>query len=195
MIAQLNGILALKSAEKIVIDVQGVGYEITCPLTIIERLPTQGESCQLVIKTYVREDQITLFGFSSFEERRLFEMLTSVSGIGPRLGIACLSGMDATGLKESIITGNIKRLSSIPGIGKKTAERMVLELRVKFEKSFVIDQVKPDQIPLIEDLTSALLNLGYKQKEIDQYLEGLGDEAAQCTFEDLLKGALSAFTF
>ena len=195
MIAQLSGILALKSAEKIVIDVQGVGYEITCPLTIIERLPTQGESCQLVIKTYVREDQITLFGFSSFEERRLFEMLTSVSGIGPRLGIACLSGMDATGLKESIITGNIKRLSSIPGIGKKTAERMVLELRVKFEKSFVIDQVKPDQIPLIEDLTSALLNLGYKQKEIDQYLEGLGDEAAQCTFEDLLKGALSAFTF
>ena len=122
-------------------------------------------------------------------------MLTSVSGIGPRLGIACLSGMDAMGLKESIVTGNIKRLSSIPGIGKKTAERMVLELRVKFEKSFVIDQVKPDQIPLIEDLTSALLNLGYKQKEIDQYIKGLGDEVAQCTFEDLLKGALSAFTF
>ena len=72
---------------------------------------------------------------------------------------------------------------------------MVLELRVKFEKSFVIDQVKPDQLPLIEDLTSALLNLGYKQKEINQYIEGLGDDLAQCTFEDLLKGALSAFTF
>ena len=195
MIAQLKGILSLKSAERIVIDVHGVGYEMTCPLTVIERLPAQGDECTLVIKTYVREDQITLFGFSSFEERRLFEMLTSVSGIGPRLGIACLSGMDSSGLKEAIVTGNIKRISSIPGIGKKTAERMVLELRVKFEKSFVLDQVKPDQVPLIEDLTSALLNLGYKQKEIDRYIESRGDEIAQCSFEDLLKGALSAFTF
>lgn len=126
MIGQLSGRLAIKSAEFIIVDVGGVGYELTCPLTVIERLPAEGASCTLTIKTYVREDQITLFGFSSFEERRLFEHLTSVSGIGPRLAVACLSGMDADRIKEAIITGNTKRISTIPGIGKKTAERMGL---------------------------------------------------------------------
>ena len=195
MIGQLTGTLALKSAEFIIIDAGGVGYELTCPLTVIEKLPLEGERCTVAVKTYVREDQITLFGFSSFQERRLFEHLTSVSGIGPRLAVACLSGMEADQLKEAVITSNIKRISSVPGIGKKTAERMVLELRAKFEKSFAFTEAQPDGDPVLSDLKSALSNLGYKSKEIQIYLDEVKDNAKEMTFEDLLKGALSRFTF
>ena len=195
MIGQLCGILSVKSAEMIILDVGGVGYELTCPLTTIERLPAEGEKCTLTVKTHVREDQITLFGFSSLGERRLFEHLTSVSGIGPRLAVACLSGMDSEQIKGAIITGNVKQLSSIPGIGKKTAERMILELRVKFEKAFSLTEAQPQSGPILNDLQSALLNLGYKQREIQKYLDDVKDKAADMSFEELLKGALSHFTF
>jgi holliday junction DNA helicase RuvA len=195
MIGYLNGTLKHKGAELLILDVQGVGYELTCPLTTIERLPAEGERCELTVKTYVREDQITLFGFSSFEERRLFESLTSVSGIGPRLAVSCLSGLDADKLKEAIITGNIKRISSIPGIGKKTAERMVLELRAKFEKSFALSAAQPSLGGHLSDLRSALLNLGYKSKDVDAYLDEVKAEAGELTFEELLKGALAKFAF
>ena len=195
MIGYLQGTLKHKGAELLIINVGGVGYELTCPLTTIERLPAEGEPCELTIKTYVREDQITLFGFSSLEERRLFEALTSVSGIGPRLAVSCLSGLDADQLKEAIITGNIKRISSIPGIGKKTAERMVLELRAKFEKSFALSQAEPSLAGHLSDLQSALINLGYKAKDVDAYLQEVKDEAGAMSFEELLKGALARFAF
>lgn len=195
MIGYLRGILKNKGAELLMIDVNGVGYELTCPLTTIDRLPAEGEMCELTVKTYVREDQITLFGFSSFEERRLFESLTSVSGIGPRLAVACLSGMDAQELKEAVITGNTKRISSIPGIGKKTAERMVLELRIKFEKSFSLSLAQPSLSGHLSDLRSALLNLGYKATEVDQYLNDIKEQAGNMSFEELLQGALRRFSF
>lgn len=195
MIGFLRGTLKYKGAELLILDVSGVGYELTCPLTTIDRLPAEGEGCELMVKTYVREDQITLFGFSSLEERRLFESLTSVSGIGPRLAVACLSGMNADALKEAIITGNVKRISTIPGIGKKTAERVILELRVKFEKSFSLSAAQPSLSGHLSDLRSALLNLGYKAKEVDLHLEEIKDSAGAMSFEELLQGALRRFTF
>jgi Holliday junction DNA helicase RuvA len=195
MIGYLRGTLKYKGAELLVLDVNGVGYELTCPLTTIDKLPSEGEACELTVKTYVREDQITLFGFSSLEERRLFESLTSVSGIGPRLAVACLSGMDAEALKDAVITGNVKRISTIPGIGKKTAERMVLELRAKFEKSFSLSVAQPSLSGHLSDLRSALLNLGYKATEVDRYLHEVKGEAGEMSFEELLQGALRRFTF
>ena len=195
MIGFLRGTLQYKGAELLVLDVQGVGYELTCPLTTIDKLPSEGEPCELTVKTYVREDQITLFGFSSLEERRLFESLTTVSGIGPRLAVACLSGMDAEALKDAVITGNVKRISTIPGIGKKTAERMVLELRVKFEKSFSLSVAQPSLSGHLSDLRSALLNLGYKATAVDQYLHEIKEQAGEMSFEELLQGALRRFTF
>jgi len=195
MIGYLRGILRHKGAELLIIDVAGVGYELTCPLTTIDRLPAEGEECELTVKTHVREDQITLFGFSSLEERRLFESLTTVSGIGPRLGVACLSGMDAAQLKEAIITGNTKRIATIPGIGKKTAERMVLELRVKFEKSFALSAAQPSLSGQLSDLRSALINLGYKAAAVDKHLDEIKDSAAEMSFEELLQGALRRFAF
>jgi len=195
MIGYLRGTLKYKGAELLVLDVNGVGYELTCPLTTIDKLPSEGEPCELTVKTHVREDQITLFGFSSLEERRLFESLTSVSGIGPRLAVACLSGMDAEALKDAVITGNVKRISTIPGIGKKTAERMVLELRAKFEKSFSLSVAQPSLSGHLSDLRSALLNLGYKATEVDRYLHEVKGEAGEMSFEELLQGALRRFTF
>jgi Holliday junction DNA helicase RuvA len=195
MIGQLRGTLSHKSAELLIIEVGGVGYELTCPLTTLEKLPAVGEGCTLSVKTYVREDQITLFGFSSFEERRLFEALTTVSGIGPRLAIACLSGLDAEALKVAIITGDVKRISSIPGIGRKTADRMILELRAKFEKHFPLEAAQPQAVTQLNDLQSALLNLGYKSKEVEEYINEIRPRAPEMTFEELLKGALARFAF
>ncbi|MBM4291498.1 MAG: Holliday junction branch migration protein RuvA [Deltaproteobacteria bacterium] len=195
MIGQLRGTLSHKGAERLIIDVGGVGYELTCPLTTLERLPAAGEQCVVSVKTYVREDQITLFGFSSLEERRLFEALTTVSGIGPRLAVACLSGLDAEALKVAIITGDARRISSVPGIGRKTADRMILELRAKLEKHFPLEAARPEAASQLSDLQSALLNLGYKPKDVDDYLSEVRPRAAELTFEELLKGALARFAF
>ncbi len=197
MIGRLRGELVYKDSEQVLIDVNGVGYELCCPLTTIEHLPLIGETCVISVKTYVREDQITLFGFNNDAEKKLFEQLTSVSGIGPKLAIACLSGLTANQIKESIITANIKNLSGIPGIGKKTAERMVLELRAKFEKTYAIKEASLTtgvHSQLLE-LQSALKNLGYKEKEIDMVCAELKDKANQVTLEELLREALNKLIF
>ena len=121
MIGRLTGNLIEKSAESVLLDVNGVGYELTCPLTVIEQLPSLNERCSLCVQTRVREDRITLFGFQSSEERGLFRALTAVSGIGPRLAIACMSGLDAEALQRAIITGGYKATVICPGDRK--AER------------------------------------------------------------------------
>lgn len=188
MIGRLEGTVLDKTAEGVLLGVGGVGYEVQCPLTVIDRLPRKGQSCALSIHTHVREDQITLFGFNDLDQRRLFRQLIGVSGIGPRLGIACLSGLDADALVGAIANDNIKLLSSVPGIGKRTAERIVLELRDKV--AAVPGQAAAPQTPLIDDLQSALRNLGYKQRDIDKLVADLGDEAAKLDFEGLLREAL-----
>ncbi len=197
MIGRLSGILLEKTAESVLLDVQGVGYELLCPLTTIEKMPKSGEHCTLAVKTYVREDQITLFGFNDMRERKLFEELTSVSGIGPKLAVACLSGLNADQIREAIITANVKNLSSIPGIGKKTAERMVLELRSKFEKSYAVREavIVGDEGSGILALQSALKNLGYKEKEIDSVVGQLREKAQHLSLEELIREALTLLIF
>lgn len=195
MIGMLRGSVYVRSAEFVMIDVQGVGYELTCPLTTIEQLPEVGNECILFIKTHVREDQITLFGFTTLSQRRLFEHLTSVSGVGPRLALACLSGMDEQGIVKAVINGDGKRLSSVPGIGKRTAERIILDLRPKFEKAYPLTEAMPDAIPLLDDLRSALLNLGYPVSTVNAYLDEITPQVNELNFDELLRGALSRFAF
>jgi len=131
MIAHLSGTLLAKQATSVILDVGGVGYEVTIPLSTFYDLEDAGASIQLRIYTYVREDALQLFGFKTARERELFLKLITVSGIGPKLGITMLSGMSADEIIASIRTNNLARLTSIPGVGRKTAERLVIELRDK----------------------------------------------------------------
>src|SRR5258706_1056132 len=133
MIAHLRGTLLEKHPNLVIVDVQGVGYEITIPVSAFSSLPEKGQPVQLHIHTHVREDALALFGFISAADKTLFEKLITVSGIGPKLSVTTLSGLTATDLVAAIRSGAIDQLVRIPGVGKKTAERMGLELRDKFE--------------------------------------------------------------
>jgi Holliday junction DNA helicase RuvA subunit/crossover junction endodeoxyribonuclease RuvC len=135
MIGRLSGTLVQKQVEAVVIDVGGVGYEVLCPLTVLERLPPEGATCVLSIHTHVREDQISLFGFSTPDERALFRQLIAVTGIGPKLAVACLSGLKAEAFARAVVDNDLKKLSGIPGVGKRTAERLVLELKDKLART------------------------------------------------------------
>ncbi|MCA9540439.1 MAG: Holliday junction branch migration protein RuvA, partial [Myxococcales bacterium] len=177
MIGRLRGEVAEKTAEGVVLDVGGVGYEVRCPLTVLDRLPRVSQACTLAIHTHVREDQITLFGFHDDEERRLFRLLIGVSGIGPRLALACLSGLDAEAFAAAVANEDVRRLSSIPGIGKRTAERVVLELKEKIGR--LPGRPATGGSPALADLESALGNLGYRPKEVEQLVAALGPQAAQ----------------
>ena len=195
MIGYLKGQVAVRKADLIILDVNGVGYELCCPLTTVEKLPNSGEPAEVFVKTHVREDQITLFGFSSLDQRKLFEYLTSVSGVGPRLALACLSGIIEKELVAAIVNGEVKRLSSVPGIGKRTAERIILDLRPKFEKAYPLNEAIADASPVLEDLKSALLNLNYPTAQVNGYIEDMKEEAKKLTFDELLRGAIARFTF
>ena len=192
MIGMLEGEIANKGAEGILLKVGGIGYDVLCPLTVIDRVPRRGEKCTLSIHTHVREDQITLFGFIDDDQRQLFRLLISVSGIGPKIGLACLSGMSADDLSAAIANADIKRLSGVPGIGKRTAERMVVELK---DKVFSSTPGRPAvEHRMLDDLQSALKNLGYKTKDVDQLIADLGQDAGNMSFEALLKEALRKLT-
>lgn len=187
MIGRLEGLVIDKSAEGVLVGVGGVGYEVACPLTVIDRLPRKGATCVLSIHTHVREDQITLYGFSDESERRLFRQLIAVSGVGPKLALACLSGLDADALAVAIASEDVKKLSSVPGIGKRTAERLILELKGKVG---IMPGRAVAKTHHVDDLESALRNLGYKPREIEQLVVDLGEDAARLDFESLLREAL-----
>ena len=187
MIGRLKGVVAEKGMESILIDVGGVGYDVHCPLTVLERLPRAGDAITLSIHTYVREDQLTLFGFVDDTQRTLFRQLISISGVGPKIGLACLSGMDADTLSGAIAAGDVKRLSTIPGLGKRTSERIILELK---EKMGGFAGAVPAQNAVLDDLQSALVNLGYKAKSVDKLMAELASKADSMSFEELLKEAL-----
>lgn len=190
MIGRLRGEVAFKSVEGAVIDVGGVGYDVRCPLTVVDRLPRVGEACTLSIHTHVREDQLVLYGFNNDDERALFRALTAVSGIGPKLALACLGGMDADTLTRAIVDEDIKRLSTIPGVGKRTAERIALELHEKL-RGHVSTAARPEPLPdHLSDLESALRNLGYKPRDVEKLVEGLRAQAEGMDFEALLREAL-----
>jgi Holliday junction DNA helicase RuvA len=191
MIGRLSGTLVQKQVEAVVIDVGGVGYEVLCPLTVLERLPPEGATCVLSIHTHVREDQISLFGFSTPDERALFRQLIAVTGIGPKLALACLSGLKAEAFARAVVDNDLKKLSGIPGVGKRTAERLVLELKDKLARTTLGGAAVPAPRTVhLDDLQSALCNLGYRAKDVETLVAQLSKESAETSFEGLLREAL-----
>lgn len=194
MIALLTGTLAHKSPDFIILDVNGVGYRVQIPFSTYYALPDGGSKVSLNIYTHVKEDAINLYGFRTMEEKEMFQLLISVSGIGPKLGNGILSNVEAEHLSDALIRGDLARLSAIPGIGKKTAERLVLELREKVKKLHA-GAVRPELAStgstrdIRNDVISALVNLGYKEAIVQKAVEEI-DVAADASVESVLKQAL-----
>jgi Holliday junction DNA helicase RuvA len=196
MIAHLRGLLLSKSPNLIVVECAGVGYEVAISVATFSALPDEGVSAALHIYTNVREDQIALFGFAELTEKRLFEKLLTISGIGPKLAITVLSGISAERLVSAIRSGDHATLTRIPGIGKKTAERVVLELKDKLEALAAptsFEEITPHG-PAGDDAISALVNLGYQrpvaQKAVEAALQR--DPELSADFEGLFRAAMSA---
>jgi len=194
MIAGLKGRVFLKDLDRIVIDVHGVRYECMVSQTTLHSLPDIGEEADLLVHTHLREDALVLFGFNSEREKRLFHELTGVSGIGPKLALTILSGMSDIELAQALVNGDVARLTSIPGIGKKTAERMVVELKDKLAKTMaLIPEPVSGSVRFRDEetLAAALANLGYKPKEVDKIIERLASQyGPDSRVEDLLRAAL-----
>ena len=193
MIAYLSGKLLSKQPNQVIVDVNGVGYEVHVPLSTFYELGEIGSLVQLRIYTHVREDTIALFGFKSANEKLMFEQVTSISGIGPKLGITILSGMPVEELVAAIRQSNLARLTSIPGIGKKTAERLVVELRDKLAKTVPTgEQTAAQSVSQPqEDVISALVNLGYAKPSAEKAVQTVvSTSKTDPAFEELLRTAL-----
>ncbi len=198
MIAHLRGLLLTKSPNQALIECAGVGYDVAISVATFTALPPEGQEARLHIYTRVAEDALALFGFFDRQEKRLFEKLLTISGIGPKLAITVLSGIDASRLVTAIRSGDHAALVKIPGIGKKTAERVVLELKDKLDdlaQAPIPTSNSPAPAgPTAEDALSALINLGYPrpiaQKAIDSALQR--DPAIASAFEPLFRAALAA---
>lgn len=194
MIAHLSGTLLEKQVQRLVVDVGGVGYEVIVPLSTFYAAGEPGARVALRVHTHVREDALQLFGFSTPLELQLFERLISVNGVGPKLALAVLSGIEALDLVTAIRQADVVRLTRIPGVGKKTAERIIVELRDRLPKVLVAEvagSVPPASEDLLrDDLVSALANLGYHQQAIDKVLERVLKDQPAPQFEDALRAAL-----
>ena len=201
MIAHLSGTLLSKQPNSVILDVGGVGYEVNIPVSTFYDLEDEGSSVKLRIYTHVREDTLQLFGFKTTRERELFLKVISVSGIGPSLGIKLLSGMSADEMIASIRTNNLAKLTLIPGIGRKTAERLVMELRDKvatlasteLEEEFGSkDSGGPatTEDSMRADVLSALLNLGYQRSSAEKAVNAAVDEGGEISVEVILRRSL-----
>ena len=193
MIAHLRGTLLAKHPNQAIVETHGVGYDVVIAVPTFSELPATGTEVALHIHTHVREDALNLYGFLRLNEKHLFEKLLTVSGIGPKLAITILSGMPVDEMVGAIRSGDVARLTRIPGIGKKTAERMVLELRDKLPATTGTAEVSMAAAsPVEEDVLSALVNLGYQRAAAEKALQvaSLGDKAAQ-SFDALFREALS----
>jgi holliday junction DNA helicase RuvA len=190
MIAHLRGRLISKHPNHAIVEAGGVGYEVNISIPTFSGLPALGSEISLFIYTHVREDTLALFGFLKPEDKQLFEKLLSVSGIGPKLAITILSGMAADTMVAAIRGNNVALLTRIPGIGKKTAERMVLELRDKLA-SFGASETVPTILPLEEDVISALVNLGYQRGLVEKTLGQLAKGPDE-SFDALFRKSLAA---
>lgn len=220
MIEYLSGKILSRLPHSVIIDVNGVGYGVEMPLSALCDMPPPGGTIQLWIDTYVREDSLRLFGFPNFEDKQAFLMLRSVSGIGPKIALAILSTLDAKSLRQTVLNNKIGLLESVPGIGRRTAEKLILELKPKMERqSFAVNvsgdssskqSSKPrsaaslssidgleddtDKLnSLLGDVRSALENLGYKEKEINPIIHQIirnPDMDGSIEFQGLLKTAL-----
>ena len=195
MIAQLKGQLAQKSPVSVVVDVAGVGYLVHTPLSTYYSLPGLGDEVSLKIHTHVREDAIKLFGFLTAEEQQIFEKLIGISKVGPKLALTILSGMAPDELMTAVMNQDVARLSTIPGIGKKTAERLTLEMQDKFsDLNFVASHPAASQAThgVLDDALSALVNLGYRKPEAEKALKALWDPSKEdMPLEKLIKESLN----
>jgi Holliday junction DNA helicase RuvA len=193
MIAHLRGQLIDKHPNQAIVEAGGVGYDVTITVPTFSDLPALGSEVTLHIHTHVREDALALFGFLRVEEKQLFERLIQVSGIGPKLAVTILSGMAVKDMVGAIRGGDVTRLTRIPGIGKKTAERMVLELRDKLD-NFGEAMPAATTSPIEQDVLSALVNLGYQRAAVERALTSarrtLGTGAPE--FDGLFREALNA---
>ena len=200
MIARLSGVVEEKSEDTLVVDVNGVGYRVNMSLLTLTRAPREGERVKLRIQTVVREDAFDLFGFLDADEEELFKLLTSVSHVGPKTAIGVLSGIEPGDLAEAIRTGNVNRLKSIHGVGKKTSERLVVELKEKVTSVGNARALKSGAIPNIvqpgdtnSELLSALLNLGYKQAQAERLAQQANEKLGEgAELEALVREALKA---
>ena len=201
MIAHLNGRLLSKEATSVIVDVAGVGYEVSIPFSTFYEVGEVGSNVELRIYTHVKEDALQLYGFKTLLERQLFINLLSVSGVGPKIGIALLSGMSADELVNSIKNNNLARLTAVPGVGRKTAERLVVDLREKMT-TLAASQVEQEadgrsdsSIPLSDDdvraqALSGLLNLGYQKSAAEKAIDSALSEDGEATVESVLRRGL-----
>lgn len=195
MIGRLSGIVLEKRPDRAVIDASGVGYELHVPLGTFAALPAVGERGSLHVHTHVREDALLLFGFATPAEKALFERLITVAGIGPRLALAVLSGLPLPELVGAIAASNVKRLSSIPGVGKKLAERLGVELKDKVAgilpaSSAAPVEAAPEPGGLLEDAVGALLNLGYRKPQAEAAVRAASGSVEAGDLPALLSAAL-----
>jgi Holliday junction DNA helicase RuvA len=196
MIGHLRGTVLEKHPNEVVIEAAGVGYEVQIPISTYTTLPSAGATVALRIHTHVREDALVLFGFATTEEKAVFEKLISVSGIGPRLAITVLSGLPTPDLIGAIRTGDVARLVRIPGVGKKTAERIVLELKDKLAAIEVAGAVPAQQTgpaftALEQDVLSALQNLGCSRAAAEGAVRKVSERGAPEGFEPFFRAAMA----
>lgn len=196
MIGLLRGRLLEKRPNQVILDVSGVGYLVAVPLSTFAAVGELHGEVTLLIHTHVREDALSLYGFLSQREKHLFELLLGASGVGPSLALKILSGMNVEDLVPAIRTGDLARLTKIPGVGRKTAERMVVELKDKLE-TVAAEAEKPaaaSPAGVQADVKSALINLGYDERAADSAVAKAKRESGAATFEKLLRVTLSALS-
>jgi Holliday junction DNA helicase RuvA len=192
VIAHLAGRVLKKAPQEVVVDVGGVGYRVLIPVSTFYRVGDAGAAVSLLVHTHVREDALQLFGFATEEEQALFERLIEVAGVGPKLAVNILSGIEAADLVEALRAGDLARLTRIPGVGRKTAERLVVELKDKMPAVASVGKAVAAAPPASpkEDLLSALANLGYSRGEAEKGVDRALREDGSGRFEDLLRRAL-----
>lgn len=198
MIARLTGLLAHKAPATILIDVSGVGYELSISQTTFHHLPGAGETVSVEVYTHVREDQLVLFGFWNHLEKSLFQKLITVSGIGPKLALAILSGLNPTEVVNAVTGEDVNRLCAIPGVGKKTAERILIDLKDKLRRELSANGGTPPIAPdghrrLYDDAVSALLNLGYARPAAERMLIDV-NMSAHASLATIIREALKMAT-
>jgi Holliday junction DNA helicase RuvA len=194
VIGRLVGRLASKATDHVIVDVAGVGYLVQIPLSTFYELPDAESPASLWIHTYVREDALALYGFLTERERSLFLMLIGVAGIGPRVALTVLSGIPPAELVEALQNSDVRRLMAVPGVGKKTAERMVLELAEKASKFGGEPGAARAAAVSQDDVLSALVNLGYRKGDAERAVDAIGRAGAPADFGDYLKLALKKLT-
>lgn len=196
MITYLKGILSEKTPTRIVVEVAGIGHEIIIPLSTYERLPREGAEVKVLTHYHIREDAQVLYGFMSENDRRMFRLLMSVSGVGPKIAINALSGLNSSEFTRAIMERDIKRLSSISGIGKKTAERMIVELKDKISEADALAATGSTETAIegtARDAMLALVSLGYKQEDARKAVATVVETAGGDTLsvEEIIKRALA----